>query len=34
MVDPDFFPRTAAISLRDLAELAGAPLPDGPDPNA
>jgi UDP-3-O-[3-hydroxymyristoyl] glucosamine N-acyltransferase len=32
MVDPDFFPRTAAISLRDLAELAGAPLPDGPDP--
>lgn len=33
MVDPDFFPRTSALSLRDIAEIAGVPVPDGADPD-
>jgi UDP-3-O-[3-hydroxymyristoyl] glucosamine N-acyltransferase len=31
MVDPDFFPRAAALSLAELAEMAGASLPEGAD---
>ncbi|HYF53442.1 MAG TPA: UDP-3-O-(3-hydroxymyristoyl)glucosamine N-acyltransferase [Salinarimonas sp.] len=33
MVDPDFFPRTGALSLRDLAALTGTTLPEGADPD-
>jgi UDP-3-O-[3-hydroxymyristoyl] glucosamine N-acyltransferase len=32
MVDPDFFPRAAALTLAEIAEIAGAALPPGADP--
>ena len=33
MAEPNFFPRATAISLREVAELAGAQLPSGADPD-
>ncbi|TVR10759.1 MAG: UDP-3-O-(3-hydroxymyristoyl)glucosamine N-acyltransferase [Salinarimonadaceae bacterium] len=32
MADPDFFPIRSAISLREIAELASRPIPEGFDP--
>jgi UDP-3-O-[3-hydroxymyristoyl] glucosamine N-acyltransferase len=34
MVEPVFFPRGPSLPLREVVELAGAPLPDGADPAA
>jgi UDP-3-O-[3-hydroxymyristoyl] glucosamine N-acyltransferase len=31
MSEPDFFPRASAVSLREIAEIASQPLPDGAD---
>lgn len=33
MVEPVFFPRGRPLSLRELGEISGSPLPDGADPD-
>lgn len=34
MAEPDFFPRAGALSLSEIAELAGVSVPEGADPRA